>query len=221
MIQEERFNPATARLSPAIETRFSVTGKAGQIEGIAAGFGDHLIDSYGDTIAPGAFGASLNAHRARRTTPAMLWQHDQSEPIGLWTEVAEKPAGLMVKGQLNLDTQRGQEALALLQQGAIKGLSIGFTVRKFEVRKDGGRRITEAILWETSLVTIPARSEAAVTEIRSIRDLEQTLRNAGLPRAAATKVASGGWPALAKDPNGTELPQLVQELRSIAALLKG
>lgn len=186
------------RLGPALETRFTSSGTRGEIEGIAAGYGDHLIDSYGDTIAPGAFGASLAQHKAAGTAPVLLWSHDQGEPIGVWDEVKETRGGLLVRGRISLDTQRGREAVALIKQGAIRGLSIGFVLQAAERRKDGGRRITKADLWEISLVAIPARREAQVAEIKSARAVEEILRAAGLPRAAATKLAAGGFPALTK-----------------------
>lgn len=206
-----------ARLGPALETRFSDAGTSGEVVGVAAGFGDHLIDSYGDTIANGAFAASLRRHQKARTSPVMLWAHQMDEPIGIWDEVKETPTGLAVRGRLNLDTQRGREAAALLKQGAFRGLSIGFQARAADLRNDGGRRITEADLFEVSLVAIPARREARIVEVRSIRDLETILRDAGLPRAAATKAAAGGFPALgATDHKKETLAQLAKMMRQTA-----
>ena len=208
-----------ARLGPALETRFSA-GTRGEVVGIAAGFGDNLIDSYGDTIAPGAFAASLRQHKSARTAPVMLWAHQMDEPIGIWDEVKETATGLTVKGRLNLDTQRGREAEALLKQGAFKGLSIGYQVRAAERRTDGGRRITQCDLWEVSLVAVPARREARVLEVRSARDLEAILREAGLSRAAATKAAAGGFPALGHENHNQEtLSDLARMLRQAAAKL--
>lgn len=211
------FSATAGRLGPALETRFSVAGTRGEIEGIAAGYGDHLIDSHGDTIAPGAFAASLQHHKAAGTAVIMLWAHSQEEPIGIWDDVKETASGLLVRGRINLETQRGREAVALLKQGAFKGLSIGFQLRAADRRKDGGRRITQADLWEVSLVAMPSRPEARVAEIKSARDLETILRAGGLPRAAATKAAAGGFPALTK-PGATPatLSALAKILRSTA-----
>lgn len=208
----------SARLSPAIEVRFRADDEAGLITGLAAGFGDALPDAYGDVIAAGAFRKSIAAHKAAKTMPAMLWQHDPSEPIGIWTDMAETEKGLELSGQLNLETQRGREALSLLRQGALSGLSIGFTATAAEATK-GGRRLTEVDLWEVSLVTFPARKEGRVTEVKSARDLEKILRDAGLARAAATKAAVGGWPALAGE--NRNLAELAQLMKRTAERLKG
>lgn len=60
----------------------------------------------------------------------MLWQHDPAQPIGVWDEVREDAAGLWVKGRILNDVAKGREAAALIEAGAIDGLSIGYrTVR--------------------------------------------------------------------------------------------
>jgi HK97 family phage prohead protease len=107
-------------------------------------------------IAPGAFRRSLEEHRAAGTTPLMLWSHDLSAPIGVWTGVRETRSALEVEGRLVLETQRGAEAYALMKAGAINGLSIGFITRKSEARKGGGRVLKDLDLIEVSLVSVPA-----------------------------------------------------------------
>lgn len=147
------------------EVKFA-SDEAGVIEGYASLFGGEP-DSYGDTIAKGAFAGSLAEHKAARTAPLMLWMHDPSEPIGVWHEVREDASGLAVKGRLILETVRGREAHALLKAGALNGLSIGFRVRDAERRQDGGRLLTEIDLVEISLVSMPAARRARVTSVKS------------------------------------------------------
>ena len=96
----------------------------GPIEGYGSVFG--VKDSYDDVIAAGAFAATLAAHKAAGTMPAMLWQHDPDKPCGVWDEMSEDSGGLKVKGRLALETEKGKEAHALLKMGALNGLSIGF-----------------------------------------------------------------------------------------------
>jgi len=43
----------------------------------------------------------------------------------------EDNVGLKVVGQLNLDVQQGKEAYALLKQGALDGMSIGYLPVQF------------------------------------------------------------------------------------------
>ena len=73
-------------------------GEDGTIEGYASVFG--VVDTWDDIIAAGAFAATIAAHKAAGTMPAMLWQHDSDDPIGVWTDMAEDAKGLRVKGKL-------------------------------------------------------------------------------------------------------------------------
>ena len=160
----------------------------GTIEGYGSVF--NVVDDWGDIIAPGAFAATLAAHRAAGTMPAMLWQHRDAEPIGVWTDMVEDSKGLRVKGSLVLDAPRGKEAHALLKAGALNGLSIGFISRKWSWDDTTDvRTLQEVDLWEVSPVTFPANSLARVDTVKSgaggqvintIRDAERALRDAGL-----------------------------------------
>ena len=127
------------------------------IEGYASLFG--VKDMAGDIVAPGAFTRTL-----RDKAPSaikLLYQHDAAEPIGLLTAAQEDARGLFIAGALNLETQRGEEAYALLLQGALTGLSIGFNVVSAKSQGHEGRLITEIDLWEVSLVTFPMLPGAA------------------------------------------------------------
>lgn len=176
--------------SYALEIR--ATGNSGEVEGYGSVFG--VKDSYDDIIIPGAFAETLKAHKASGTMPALLWQHNQSEPIGVWREMSEDAKGLRMKGQLALDTVRGKEAFALMKLGALNGLSIGFVTNKStRDHVTDIRTITEIDLWEVSLVTFPANTNARVTDVRAIdlgaiqtiRQAEQALRDAGLSGSEA------------------------------------
>jgi uncharacterized protein len=75
--------------------------------------------------------------------------------------VREDARGLLVKGRLLLDVQAAREAKALLEAGAIDGLSIGYRTLRAE-KAAGGRLLHEIDLWEVSLVTFPMLPEARV-----------------------------------------------------------
>ncbi len=167
--------------------QIKATGEDGMIEGYGSVFG--VADIYDDVIARGAFAASLKAHKSAGTMPAMLWQHEADEPIGVWTEMSEDAKGLKVRGQLCLDTSCGKEAYALLKMGALNGLSIGFISRQWSYDTETDiRTLTEVDLWEVSLVTFPANESARVIGVKasdvagitSIRQAEQALRDAGI-----------------------------------------
>jgi len=189
------------RFSPPLSVKAEAVKADGTFAGYASVFGGR--DSYGDRVLPGAFAASLQAHQKAGTAPALLWQHDQREPVGRWLELREDATGLHVEGRLTLATTRGQDALALLKDGALSGLSIGFRI------PDGGavmagevRELRQVDLAEISLVTLPADSHARVREVRSFdspRDLEEALRDAGLSRRQARALLAKGWSGLQAD----------------------
>ena len=141
----------------------------GEIEGYGSTFGGEP-DSYGDVIAPGAYADSLAAHKSKGTMPKMLWQHDPHEVIGRWTEAAEDGKGLILRGKLNMDVQRGREAYALLKDGAIDGLSIGYRIKAYSVDNDTGVWTLEKLdLFEVSVVTIGANENATVSSVKAMK----------------------------------------------------
>jgi len=148
----------------------------GTVEGYGSVFG--VKDSYSDVIEKGAFQKSIQAHRDAKSMPALLWQHNAAQPIGIWTDMVEDGNGLKLKGKLAMDTAKGKEAHALLKMGAISGLSIGFMTKQSQYdEKTEIRTLTEVDIWEVSLVTFPANTKARVTHVKSVDDL-QTLKDA-------------------------------------------
>lgn len=192
----ERKEVTGARETRSFAIQIKAAGDDGSIEGYGSVFG--VLDNWADVIEQGAFADSLAAHKAAGTMPAMLWQHDADHPIGVWTEMVEDARGLRVKGQLALDTVKGQEARALLKMGAINGLSIGFISKQWSYDVDTDvRSLTEVDLWEVSLVTFPANEKARVTNVKSSpddvhtrKDAEGILRQAGFSKSDATALVS-------------------------------
>lgn len=182
------------------ETRSFVLELKAADDGTVEGYGSvfDVVDNYDDVIAKGAFKASLDAHKAAGTMPAMLWQHDASQPIGIWTEMVEDSKGLRIKGMLALETTKGKEVHALLKLGALNGLSIGFMSKQWGYDRDTDvRTLTEVDLWEVSLVTFPANQKARVTnvkaasdELQAPKDAERILRDAGFSKSDATAFVS-------------------------------
>jgi hypothetical protein len=171
-----------------LETKFrrfddELTLKEGaEIAGYASLFG--AIDQGGDAVQSGAYGASLARLAKARGAVKMLWQHDPTQPIGVWDEVCEDAKGLYVRGRLLLEVQAAREAHALLKAGAIDGLSIGYRTLRSEKAAGGNRLLHEIELWEVSLVTFPmlpeARVQAEASEPESdlARTLAETFREA-------------------------------------------
>lgn len=138
-----------------------VVADGAQVEGYASLFGKR--DQGGDVVQKGAYAASLARLIAQGRAVKMLWQHDPTQPIGVWDEVREDAVGLWVKGRILPEVDKGREAVALLAAGAIDGLSIGYRTVKAERDGKGQRLLSELELWEVSLVTFPMLAEARVS----------------------------------------------------------
>jgi hypothetical protein len=163
-----------------------------KFSGYASKFND--IDSYNDTIAPGAYTKTLE----NRTRPIRLrWNH-YGEIIGKWVTLKEDEYGLYVEGELTPNHSKAQDVYALLKHGAIDGLSIGFYLKDYETRSDGVRVIKEAELVEISVVEDPADLGAkigdvksALNEMKTLKEIETLLRDAGgFSRNDATALVS-------------------------------
>lgn len=144
----------------------------GTVEGYASLFGE--IDQARDMVMPGAFTKTL-AQRGLRKIP-MLFQHDPAEPVGIWLDLREDFRGLWARGRLIPDVARGRELLALVSEGAIDGLSIGYrTVRGQIDPKTRVRKLYQVDLWEISIVTFPLLAGARVRAVK-----ERVLRKSGI-----------------------------------------
>ena len=135
----------------------------GTVEGYASLFGE--IDHARDMVMRGAFADTL-ASRGIRRIP-MLFQHDPSEPVGIWLELREDFRGLFARGRLIPEVTRGRELISLLRAGAIDGLSIGFRASKARIDpKTRIRRLHAVDLWEISIVTFPLLAGARVRAVK-------------------------------------------------------
>ena len=208
-----------------LDVTFSI--KTVSEDGVFEGYGSvfDVKDSYSDIVVKGAFVASLAAHRLKCSMPALLWQHNSDEPIGVYTEMREDDVGLYVKGQLALKTQRGAEAYELLKMKAISGMSIGYVTRQDSFdRETGINALKQVDLWEVSLVTFPANDEARVSgvksieEMKSLGDAELRLRDAGFSRTEATAFVSRVKRLGQGDPDGG-MKQILDALKHRASIV--
>ncbi len=152
---------------------------SGEFEGYGSTFGGEP-DAYGDVIAAGAYADSLAAHGAKKTMPKLFWQHNADEPIGKWIDAKEDDHGLLMRGKLNMDVQRGREAHALLKAGDIDGLSIGYRIKEYSVDTETGVWTLEKLdLIEVSVVSVGANENAVVQNVKAAKaahDLMERLK---------------------------------------------
>lgn len=209
-----------------IDTPFEIksVNEAGVFVGLGSVFGN--IDGGMDIVAPGAFGKSLQAWKAKGRMPAMLYQHRQGEPIGKYNRMDESADGLVLEGQLALKTQRGAETYELMKMGALTGLSIGgLPVDTDYNAKSDVRTIKEFDLFEVSVVTFPMNDAARISAVKSIEEIgdlsgaELYLREAGGISRSEAKAMVSRIAAIARREAGAA-PETSAELKSITELLR-
>lgn len=133
----------------------------GTFSGYLSVFGNE--DLAGDVVQPGAFTKTLKEN----TEFPLLWMHDMSEPIGVFTAV-EDAKGLFIDGSLILDDDvpMAKKAYKLMKGRALRGLSMGVRI----VKKDWNgpqRLLQELALMEGSVTPIGMNLEALVTAVKS------------------------------------------------------
>jgi HK97 family phage prohead protease len=216
-----------------LEVKFADGDTAiGTFSGYGAVFGN--VDAYGDVILKGAFRETLKEWKKQKRLPPMLVQHGgwgmgdmDGLAIGKWTSMEEDDTGLAVEGKLiALDTERGKVIHSAMRERVLDGLSIGYRAKEFELgtKPTEPRRTLKKIdLFEVSVVQMPANSAARVAQvksagIRTIREFEEFLRDAGgFSHAAAKAIAAGGFKAAdPRDEANADIAALIR--RNIATL---
>jgi HK97 family phage prohead protease len=153
--------------------------KLSQESGIFSGYASVFdgVDSYGDTILPGAYKQTLKDNGL----PKMFLQHDTHYlPVGKYRNVDEDSKGLWVEGELTPNLSTANDAKAALAHETLDGLSIGYALRKSDYTPsdthEGGRIIKNvSLLSEISLVTFPADTNARIAEFKSQLDALETI----------------------------------------------
>lgn len=145
---------------------------------------------FDETFLPGSMRDTIHKRGDR---VRLLGFHDaHTWPIGKPTELKDTARGAEFVARVS-DTQAGNEALTLIRDGALDGVSVGFSV------PDGGdtwtddrsqRNITRADLHEFSLVNFPAYDRARVESVRAM-SMEDPVDAHGYDDAAGVCVACG------------------------------
>lgn len=196
----------------------------GHLKGYASVF--NVRDSYNESVQPGAFADSLARHKREGTFPLMLWQHDSFEPIGVWDDFSDDGKGLYGEGDLLIrqNVPTADKAHSLLKAKAVRGLSIGYREVDVEPAKDGEpRKLIKLDLMEVSIVSFPANRRSLIDTVKSdqrfgefarrlrdgdpmpIKEFEDILREAGVPKAMAVAIASHGYAkAIRSESEGVE-----------------
>lgn len=150
------------------------TDETGVIEAIVSVFNN--VDSGKEIVRPGFFEKSI-----ARKLPKGVWAHDWTQPIAKTIEARELKAGhpdlpehlkdlggTYIRGQFNLETQRGREAYSDIKFGIVDEFSIGYRVTKDQQdEKTGARELLEGEWAEWSPVLVGMNDKTHLISIKS------------------------------------------------------
>lgn len=129
------------------------------------GFASTLdVDRTNEIVEPSAF---LSSENFFEKFPVLHVNHDLrwgEMPVGKVTDYLVDERGLMIEAMI-APTPRGQELKTLIELEIMRGFSIGFNIKKYEVATDDSPlRITDLELIEISVVSSPANVEAVIEQ---------------------------------------------------------
>lgn len=183
----------TAPVSLSVDRKRLDTGT---IEAYCALF--DATDKYGTAkIKPGAFRASLAFHAAAGTLPAMTWNHNPADIVGRWIEAREDGTGLRLTGRIALGTERGDMLRQELLHG-IDGVSASYALTKSEKGDVVAAHVWEASFIREQAIPVEKKTTAAASApvFSNSVGFEKWLRDHGVAKNAARKLAAGGWSRL-------------------------
>jgi len=181
--------------NPASQLKFA--SETGTFEGYASTFG--VLDQGGDIVVRGAYRETL---RQRGPKGIKLLIDHCGLPAGVWEDMLEDDVGLRVKGRLLKGFPRMDEVHALMDIGAIDGLSIGYrVVNAARDTSQGARLLQEVDLREISIVTFPMNETSLISSVKgqlpTERDFERLLtQDAGFSRSQARTIIQSGFKSL-------------------------
>jgi HK97 family phage prohead protease len=143
-----------------------------QFTGYASVFGNK--DSYGDVVEPGAFTDTLAKWQTSGEVIPCLWGHDMLDPesnIGHVLEASQDSRGLLVKVQLDPESDRAKTVYRLLKGRRVGDMSFAYEVQDSAWAKSDELGDYQALrklhLFEVSVVGIGANQEAEILTVKT------------------------------------------------------
>jgi HK97 family phage prohead protease len=167
---------AVAQHKAAPLTQFkAINEAAGIFESVVSVFGN--VDAVGDRVLPGAFKASLDRWEASAAPIPCIWSHQWDNPdahVGYVLAAEERPEGLWVRAQLDVDKPFARQVYDLLKARRVKEMSFAYDVVDSRQADDGANELTvlelievgptlKGVNPETQLLTVKAPAEHTIT----------------------------------------------------------
>lgn len=144
----------------------------GQFIGYASVFGN--VDLHGDITAKGAFVDSLDAWAKSDRNIPILYGHRDDDPdynVGHVISAKEDDRGLLITGQLDLDSPKGAQTYRLVKGRRLSEMSFAYEVEdSAEVKGADGtpaNELRKLKLFEVSLVPQGANPQTSIVTVKS------------------------------------------------------
>lgn len=122
-----------------------------------------------------------------RDNPMMLYQHDDDKPIGMWENLRIEGSELLADPLFNENDSTTQETMDKIENGFLRGLSVGMYIREMEERINPttGRCAPYVTAWElveVSIVSIPSNAKSLIQlkildkEHKEVLDVEKLIK---------------------------------------------
>lgn len=202
----------TLEVRSAPELRAKI--ETGTVEGIAVPWDTPTnVGGYVEAIARG----SVEPGEIK-----FFWQH--REVIGRVVDTEDREEGLFIRAKIS-ETTTGKDALTLLRDGVVDGLSIGFEPVEFRTEPDGTITRTKIRIKEVSGVTFPAYQDASVSQVREAANTKIEENNMADVTRADVDELRGSIDELSRKvemiPTSNTSTAPVVDTRSAGEILKG
>lgn len=144
----------------------------GQFTGYASIFGN--VDLHGDITAKGAFSDSLAAWSKSDRNIPILYGHNDADPdynVGHVVTASEDERGLLVTGQLDLESTKGAQVYRLVKGRRLSEMSFAYSIEDAAQVKaaDGtdAQELRKLALLEVSLVPRGANPQTSIVAVKS------------------------------------------------------
>ena len=180
-ITEEKSNEVEYKIFNLEVTEVKILNVGDDEKGVFVGaMASQAKDLGDDVIDSGAFDETIADYKKKKQNIQLYYNHNtMGLPIGIisFKNIEQDGKNWLVKGELNLDTQTGSEVYALMKQGALTDLSIGYIVTDAEF-KGSTRIIKNLMLQEVSVVGKGMNPKAKINAVKSIeQDNNNELEN--------------------------------------------
>lgn len=179
----------------------------GIVEAFVSVFG--VIDHAKERVMPGFFRESL-----QKKLPKGVWMHDWSSPVAKTLSAEEIPAGdsrlpdpirryggLLVRGQFNLETQRGREAFSDIKGRYVDEFSFGYLVEKSRWNpQDDCTELLKGEIFEWSPVLVGCNPATLLVGVKKMPEVKGQYLGEYAESAATMRAILSAWESLCYGP---------------------